>query len=177
MGVTGLLLLGQFYTIQMQIYVLFCTRLQEPKTKRFFEIVQGILEIIQFIVNVLSDKRDIFCKKIIKGTFLALQMESFGPKNSNYMQGLKSAGMALPCQKGPQESCQAVFQKFFLFWVAMNCQQCWKTKLGRSLSFKVQSSKITVCKYINLNRAAPKQYYAQDNFKAKSFATFCLQNR
>jgi hypothetical protein len=40
----------------------------------------------------------------MKGTFIALEMKSFGPKKSNYIQGLKSAiwaifqkGLGWPC--------------------------------------------------------------------------------
>ena len=40
MGVTRLLLLGLFYTIQMQFYVLFCTRLQNVS---FFRYLRELL--------------------------------------------------------------------------------------------------------------------------------------
>ena len=36
-------------------------------------------------------------------------------------------------------------EKFFLFWVPMNSQQCWKAQLERALFYRVQSDKSTVC--------------------------------
>ena len=52
--------------------------------------------------------------------------------------------MAVPCQCRPQESLGGS-EKLFMHWVPMNSQQCWKTKLERAHSFRVQSGKITVC--------------------------------
>jgi hypothetical protein len=56
-------------------------------------------------------------------------MKAFGSKKiSNFMQGLKSAilaifqngpGMTVPCQCGHQESLTGI-KKIFLFWVPMN---------------------------------------------------------
>ena len=52
------------------------------------------------------------------------------------------AGMVVTCQYDPQESL-AGFQKFFLFWLPMNSQQCQKAKIEMDLSFRVQSGKKT----------------------------------
>ena len=71
------------------------------------------------------------------------------------MQGLKiailafdsfsdSAGMAMHCQFGPQESLTG-FQKLFLHRLPVSSYQCWKAKLEQTHFFKVQSGKITVC--------------------------------
>ena len=49
MGVTRLLLLGQFYTIQRQFYVLLCTRL-------YNEFVINFFTILIFIFSVAPDK-------------------------------------------------------------------------------------------------------------------------
>ena len=53
------------------------------------------------------------------------------------------AGMAMPCQFGPQKLIIA-FEKFFLFWMPMNIQKDWKTKLESAYSFMLKFSKITV---------------------------------
>ena len=37
------------------------------------------------------------------------------------------------------------FEKFFLFWVPMNFQKDWKSKLESAYSFMLKYSKITVC--------------------------------
>ena len=52
------------------------------------------------------------------------------------------AGMAVPCQCGPQK-CIIAFEKFFLFWVPMNIQKDWKAKLESAYSFMLKYSKIT----------------------------------
>ena len=86
------------------------------------------------------------------GTFIALQMKAFDPKKFKFHAGVKKchfgnflewAGMAVPCQCGPQESLTG-FQKLFLLRVPMISQQCWKAKLERAHFFKVQSGKTTV---------------------------------
>ena len=125
---------------------------QKPQTRRIFEIQRGILKIIQLI---LSDKHldgagqslRYFLDKFKQWHFHSSSNEVIWLKKiSNYMQGLKSAilaifsdraRMAVPCQYGPQESLVG-FQKLFLLWVPMNSQQCWKAKLERAYSFRVQ---------------------------------------
>ena len=74
----------------------------EPKTERIFEILWGILEIIQFILNILMDK---YLDEAWDYMFWIKSIEVIHPpKKLNYMQGLKSAilatfqkRMAMPC--------------------------------------------------------------------------------
>ena len=72
-----------------------------------------------------------------------------GVKKCHFGNFSERAGMAVPCQCSPQESLGGS-EKFFLHWVPMNSQQCWKAKLERALFCRVQSGKITVCSYDNL---------------------------
>ena len=85
------------------------------------------------------------------GTFLALQIKAFGP--NNFHAGIKKchfgkfskwAGMAVPCQSGPQQSLTGI-KKIFWFWVPINPQKDWKAKLDRAHFFKVQCGKIPMC--------------------------------
>ena len=46
------------------------------------------------------------------------------------------AGMAVPCQVGPQESLTGI-EKLFLSWVPMNIQKDWKAKLEIAYSVKM----------------------------------------
>ena len=78
--------------------------------------------------------------------FQSTSKEVICPKNFlNYMHGLKSARMAVPCQCSPQK-CIIAFEKSFLFWVRMNIQKDWKAKLESAYSFMLKYSKITVCR-------------------------------
>ena len=43
------------------------------------------------------------------------------------------------------QKCIIAFEKFFLFWVPMNIQWDWKSKLESAYSFMLKYSKITVC--------------------------------
>ena len=54
------------------------------------------------------------------------------------------AGMALPCQCGPQK-CIIAFEKFVLFWLSMNIQEDWRAKLEIAYSFILKYHQITVC--------------------------------
>ena len=80
-------------------------------------------------------------------------MKSFGPKKFQmpctdqkvpfwqfFRQGRDGRALC-----SPQESLTG-FQTFFLLWVPIISQQCWKAKLWRAHFFKVQSGKKTVCK-------------------------------
>jgi hypothetical protein len=64
------------------------------------------------------------------------------PKNSNYMQGLKSIILAI-FQKGPRESLTG-FQKFFLFLDSYEFLAMLEGKLGVSPFVRIQYCKITV---------------------------------
>ena len=123
-----------------------------------FDILWGILEIIQFI---LSDKHldgggqslRHFLDKVKECHFNSTSNEFIcPPKNSNSMHGSKSAICAI-FQTGPGWLCtvssalknpsQDFINSFFL-WVQMNSWKCWKAKLEWPHFFKVQSGKITV---------------------------------
>ena len=82
----------------------------------------------------------------IKRRHLAQKIFEFhaGVKKCHFGYFSERAGMAVPCQCSRQESLGGS-EKFFLHWVPMNSQQCWKPKLERAYSFRVQSGKITVC--------------------------------
>ena len=93
---------------------------------------------------------------------LPLQMNTFGPKKFELHAWVKKchfgnfsekAGMAMPCQCGPQK-CIIGFEKFFLFWVPMNIQKDWEAKLESAYFFMLKYSKITVCN-ATLNRGRP----------------------
>ena len=93
-----------------------------------FEILQGILEIIQFILNVFSDKHvdgawDNIWKKSIKGTFIALQMKSFGPQKVQimYMKGLKKCPDSTTL-KNPLLEIKNYFSFGFL-WIPSNAER------------------------------------------------------
>ena len=86
-------------------------------------------------------------------------------KNFKFHAGVKKcyfgnfserAGMAVPCQCGPQK-CIIAFEKLFLSWVPMNIQNDWKAKLEIAYSFMLKYSKTTVCEvtqfeFINSNQ-------------------------
>ena len=84
----------------------------------------------------------------IKRRHLAQKFFEFhaGVKKCHFGNFLERAGMAAPCQCSPQESLVGS-EKFFLHWVPMNSQQCWKSKLERALFCRVRSgkTKTTVC--------------------------------
>ena len=100
----------------------------------------------------MDGARDTFWVKSQNGTFIALQMKSFGPKKFKFHPRVKKchfgnfsewAGMAVPCQVGPQESLTGI-EKLFLSWVPINVQKDWKAKLESAYSFMLKYSKITV---------------------------------
>ena len=82
----------------------------------------------------------------IKRRHLAKKIFEFhaGVKKCHFGYFSERAGMAVPCQCSRQESLGGS-EKFFLHWMPMNSYQCWKPKLERAYSFRVQSGKITVC--------------------------------
>ena len=88
----------------------------------------------------------------IKRRNLAQKIFEFhaGVKKCHFGNFSARAGMAVPCQCSPQESLVGS-EKFFLHWVPMNSQQCWKAKLERAYSFRVQSCKILVCVHDSLH--------------------------
>ena len=72
-----------------------------PKQKYFFDSTKSFFEITHLSIFIHMDKLldgawDIFWIKSGNDTFIALQMKAFGPKKiSNFMQGLKSAILAI----------------------------------------------------------------------------------
>ena len=64
-------------------------------------------------------------------------------KKVPYWHFSEGAGMAVPCQVGPEESLKGI-EKLFLSWVLMNIQKDWKAKLESAYSFMLNYSKITV---------------------------------
>ena len=97
---------------------------------------------------------DTFWIKSRNGTFSALQMKAFGPKKMNFMQGLKSAILAIfqsglgwlcpvsPVLNNPSQE----LKKYFWFGclLSINPYKVWNAKLERPHFLKVQSGKITV---------------------------------
>ena len=71
-----------------------------------------------------------------------------GVKKCHFGNFSERAGMAVPCQCGPQEFLTGI-QKFFLFWVPINPQKDWKVKLESAHFSRVQSGKTTVCVYLS----------------------------
>ena len=63
MGLTRLLLLGLFYTIQMQIYVLFCTRLKKHSVTKIFSDLSQFEQIVLVVPNFLQIQNN-FSNKI-----------------------------------------------------------------------------------------------------------------
>ena len=82
-----------------------------------------------------------------------------GVKKCHFGNFSERAGMAVPCQCSPQESLGGS-EKFFLHWVLMNPQQCWKAKLERALFCRVQSGKIIVCIF-NISRFKQQAYFSK----------------
>ena len=128
---------------------------QELKTKRIFQIQPGILQIIQFIhlEMHLDGAWDTFGKwhsmalsQYIKRKHLAQKFFEFHAevKKCHFGNFSERAGMAVPCQCGPQESL-AGSEKFFLFQVPINSQHCWEGKLESALFSTDQSGKKTEC--------------------------------
>ena len=58
------------------------------------------------------------------------------------------AGMAVPCQYGPQESLTGI-QKIFLFWVLITPYKDWKVKLERAHFSKVRSGSLKYIHFID----------------------------
>ena len=90
----------------------------------------------------LDGARHIFWINSNNGTFIALQMKSFGSKkNSNYMQGLKSAilaifhtGLVWPCPDSTAlKNPLLVFKNYFCFgflWIPSSAQRFQFHMLG-----------------------------------------------
>ena len=80
-----------------------------------------------------------------KQSHLAPKNFKFHPRVKKYHFGNFSewAGMAVPCQVGPQESLTGI-EKLFLFWMLIDIQKDWKLKLESAYSFMLKYSKITV---------------------------------
>ena len=98
-----------------------------------------------------------FWMKSQNGTFIELQRSDLAPKNFKFCPRVKKcyfgnfsewAGMAMPCQVGPQEFLTGI-EKIFLPWVPMNIQKDWKAKLESAYSFMLKYSKITVWKRLS----------------------------
>ena len=127
---------------------------QELKTKIIFQIQRGILEIIQFIQFVHLEKHNIS----------------------------ERAGMAMPCQCGPQESLTG-FQKIFLFWVSMRSQQCWKANLERPNSLGFNLVKKQRDTHSNIKRSQCKEskmhigIYSQNFFHSTKDQTILKENK
>ena len=67
-----------------------------PKLKEFLKSREPILRKSYLSTSIHINKhmdgaRDIFWIKSLNGTLIALQIKAFGPKISNFMQGLKKA--------------------------------------------------------------------------------------
>ena len=101
--------------------------------------------------------------KHFKRSNLAQKILHAWVKKCHFGNFSEKAGMAVPCQCGPQK-CILAFEKLFLFWVPMNIQKDWKAKLESAYSFMLQN-RLWICSlknYYNHFICSEKRGYKSD---------------